>query len=57
VSYTYQVTEDKETGEILSNSPKHLAKLNIIAPLLKEKIFLGLENNIRTTGKHSKAMT
>jgi iron complex outermembrane receptor protein len=51
VSYTYQEAEDKETGEILSNSPKHLAKLNIIAPLLKEKIFLGFEEQYTSRRK------
>ena len=51
VSYAYQETEDKETGEILSNSPKHLAKLNIIVPLLKEKVFLGLEEQYTSKRK------
>jgi len=51
VSYTYQKTEDKDTGEILSNSPKHLAKLNISVPLLKEKIFLGIEEQYTSRRK------
>ncbi|MBI4848828.1 MAG: TonB-dependent receptor [Nitrospirae bacterium] len=43
VSYTYQKTKDKQTGRALSNSPKHLAKAHVIIPVIKEKIFLGLE--------------
>jgi iron complex outermembrane receptor protein len=57
-SYTFQETEDRETGETLSNSPKHLAKLNVVVPLLKEKIFLGLEEQFtsrRKTPKGNKA--
>ncbi|MEW6068631.1 MAG: TonB-dependent receptor [Nitrospirota bacterium] len=51
ISYTFQETEDKTTGEILSNSPKHLAKLNIIVPLLKEKIFGGIEEQYMSERK------
>lgn len=51
VSYTYQETEDMETGEILSNSPKHLAKINLIIPLLREKIFMGLEEQYTSKRK------
>ncbi len=43
ISYTFQETEDKQTGEILANSAKHLAKLNVTVPLLKDKLFLGAE--------------
>jgi outer membrane receptor for ferrienterochelin and colicins len=49
VSYNYQKTENKITDEILPNSPKHLAKLNMSVPLLKENIFLGVEEQY--TGK------
>jgi iron complex outermembrane receptor protein len=41
-SYTYQETED-ERGQRLVNSPRHLVKLNLIAPLLAEKVFAGGE--------------
>ena len=41
-SYTYQETTDG-FGRSLVNSPRHLAKLNLIAPLLAEKIFAGGE--------------
>jgi iron complex outermembrane receptor protein len=42
-SYTFQDAWDSDTGQTLENSPRHLAKLNITIPLLKEKIFLGIE--------------
>lgn len=51
VSYTYQETEDRETGDILSNSPKHLAKINLIIPLLSEKIFMGIEEQYMSKRK------
>jgi iron complex outermembrane receptor protein len=41
-SYTYQETTDG-LGQSLVNSPRHLAKLNLIAPLLAEKVFAGGE--------------
>lgn len=41
-SYTYQRSRDAE-GRKLPNSPRHLAKLNLIAPLLAEKVFAGGE--------------
>jgi outer membrane receptor for ferrienterochelin and colicins len=43
ISYTIQNTEDDETGKPLVNSPRHLAKFNLIVPVLREKIFSGLE--------------
>ena len=43
VSYSYQDSKDKQTGKALTNSPKHLVKLNIIVPLLPKTIFLGIE--------------
>jgi iron complex outermembrane receptor protein len=49
ISYAYQKTENDETGKSLINSPKHLAKLNVVVPLLREKIFLGIEEQY--TGK------
>ena len=42
-SYTFQHTEDSETGKVLTDSPAHLGKLNISVPVWKEKIFAGLE--------------
>ena len=43
MSYTYQETENKQTDEAVTNSPRHLAKANLMVPLLKDKIFAGLE--------------
>jgi outer membrane receptor for ferrienterochelin and colicins len=43
VSYTYQDVQNKATGATLINSPKHLGKLNIIVPLLPNKLFAGFE--------------
>jgi iron complex outermembrane receptor protein len=43
LSYALQRSEDDATGAELSNSPRHLAKGSLIAPLYKDKIFAGLE--------------
>ncbi len=43
ISYTYQETENKLTGEILANSPNHLAKLNLIIPLWRDQVFMDIE--------------
>ncbi len=43
VSYSYQNAEDQSTGDQLSNSPEHLFKANVIAPLLDQQLFAGLE--------------
>jgi len=41
--YTCVQTELLDTHERLSNSPKHLAKFNLIVPVLKDKLFAGIE--------------
>jgi outer membrane receptor for ferrienterochelin and colicins len=43
LSYTFQDTKDGQTGKILSNSPQHMVKMNLIAPLISEKLFIGIE--------------
>jgi outer membrane receptor for ferrienterochelin and colicins len=43
ISYAFQVTEDQATGKTLTNSPEHQAKLNVIVPLIPERLFLGTE--------------
>ncbi len=43
VSYTFQNAENLQSGNILTNSPKHLAKFKLGAPLMKDRIFAGLE--------------
>lgn len=42
-SYSFTDAEDDATGLRLSNSPRHLGKLNVIAPLWTDKLSLGLE--------------
>jgi outer membrane receptor for ferrienterochelin and colicins len=42
-SYTFTETEDSDTGARLDNGPQHLAKLNIVAPLYRDKVFAGVE--------------
>jgi outer membrane receptor for ferrienterochelin and colicins len=51
LSYTFQETEDRDTGKSLVNSPKHLAKLGIIVPVIKEKLFAGLEEHFLSKRK------
>lgn len=51
ISYTFQKTESKETDESLINSPQHLAKLNLIFPLMKNKLFLGVEEQYTSRRK------
>jgi len=42
-SYTYQKTENTQTGDRLSNSPEHLGKININVPVWRDKLFLNFE--------------
>ncbi len=51
LSYTLQRTTDAGTGEELSNSPRHLAKFNLTAPLYRDKFFTGLELQYTSTVK------
>lgn len=57
VSYSYVRAEDEETGRTLVDSPKYLAKLNLIAPVVPERLFAGLEvlydGRARTLGGES----
>jgi len=41
--YALQKTENDETGRSLSNSPQHMIKLNLIVPLLPDRLFAGVE--------------
>jgi iron complex outermembrane receptor protein len=43
LSYTYVEATDNATGEVLSNSPRHLGKFNLVVPLYHEKVFAGFE--------------
>jgi outer membrane receptor for ferrienterochelin and colicins len=42
-SYSYVRTRDESTGMRLSNSPEHMGKLNVVAPLWTDKVSLGFE--------------
>ncbi len=43
ISYSYQDAKDLTTGERLPNSARHLVKLNLLVPLVTDRLFLGLE--------------
>jgi outer membrane receptor for ferrienterochelin and colicins len=43
LSYTLQRTDDPDTGDVLPDSPMHLVKFDVNAPVFKDKIFAGLE--------------
>ncbi len=51
LSYALQKTKDKETGDMLTNSPIHLIKLSGIVPIWKEKVFLGFEEQFTSQRK------
>ncbi|MSU56958.1 MAG: TonB-dependent receptor [Pedosphaera sp.] len=42
-SYTFAEAKDTSTGALLNNAPKHLGKLQIVAPLYRDKVSLGFE--------------
>ena len=42
-SYSYSSTEDEVTHETLSNSPQHLAKLNVTVPVVQRRLFASLD--------------
>lgn len=43
LSYSLQRTQNRDTGVGLPDSPENMIKLNVSAPLYKEKLFAGLE--------------
>jgi len=43
LSYTVQESRSQLDNDTLSNSPRHLAKINVIAPLLSQKLFASFE--------------
>jgi iron complex outermembrane receptor protein len=51
ISYTYQRATDQATGQTLVNSPEQMLKTNLIMPLLREKLFLGIENQYMSSRK------
>jgi outer membrane receptor for ferrienterochelin and colicins len=42
-SYSYVQAEDGTSGQTLVDSPKHLAKFNVIVPVVPQSLFAGLE--------------
>ena len=43
ISYSFQENRDKITRKRLTNSPEHMVKVNLIAPLWSDKVFAGFE--------------
>lgn len=42
-SYAYQHSENAVTGETLTNSPRHLLKVNLSTPVMSDRILAGIE--------------
>jgi outer membrane receptor for ferrienterochelin and colicins len=42
-SYTFEETRNRDTDQVLTDSPSHLGKINVSVPLYKEKVFASLE--------------
>jgi hypothetical protein len=42
LAYTVQDIRDKATHTLLTNSPKHLPKLEVIVPVVPRQLFLGV---------------
>ena len=49
VSYTYQSVEDAKTQEKLTNSPEHMAKINLVLPLYRQSLFAGIEEHYQSS--------
>lgn len=43
ISYSWQQTRNINENKSISNSPQHMVKFNMIAPLWSDKVFLGFE--------------
>ncbi len=43
LSYAFQESRNRQSGDVLSDSPKHLAKLNISVPVLPKLVFFSLQ--------------
>ena len=51
LSYTFQDTRNMETGSDLTNSPRHLVKLNLSIPIIRERLFFGFEEQYTSKRK------
>lgn len=49
VSYAYQKAKDSKTGDTLTNSPKHLARMNLLIPLIGKTVSTGTELQYAST--------
>lgn len=47
-SYTFQEARDRDSGQFLNNSPRHLAKLDLTQALFQRKLFAGLNAQYRS---------
>ena len=47
-SYSFQESKDTSTNQLLDNSPRNLAKLNLTQPLFTQKLFLTLDGQYRS---------
>jgi iron complex outermembrane receptor protein len=59
LSYAIQEARDNATDSVLTNSPQHLAKGNLIMPLFRDKVFASLEtrymsSRLTLAGRHAK---
>jgi outer membrane receptor for ferrienterochelin and colicins len=52
ISYTLQDSQNINPNDPVNNYPKHLPKVNFIAPLLRRKLFLSMEGQY-TSNRHS----
>ena len=51
VSYSFQKSKNAFTGEPLSNSPEHMIKANVLAPLGSDNVTAGLEEQYTSARK------
>jgi outer membrane receptor for ferrienterochelin and colicins len=47
-SYSFQETKDRDTGHLLSNSPRNLVKLNLSQGLLERRMFVSVDAQYRS---------
>jgi len=43
LSYTFTEAENQQTNHILVNSPRHIAKINLTAPLYRQRVFASMD--------------
>lgn len=58
LSYALQKTTNHQTRRPLTNSPQHMAKWNLIVPLLMDRLFAGIEtrylsNRVTLSGRNA----